>query len=212
MSVKNEFEKYQEFEKYYPKNDPSHNWSHIVRVIDLCSKLSADLEIDYKVLTPAAVLHDIVNIPKNSIHRENASKLAAEKAKKLLQNFSFTQNELENISQIILEHSYSANLKASSIESEILQDADKLDSMGAIGIMRWCTVGSKMNASYYHPHDPLAKNRELNDKLFSLDHFETKLLKLYQRLNTERAKIEGQKRLQFMKSFLEQLKSEIPVF
>lgn len=209
MSIKEELRKYSEFKKYYSHGDPSHDWSHIIRVVEICEKLSSGYEVNFRILTPAAVLHDVVNVPKNSKQRSNASELAANKAAKLLNSYDFSQDEIRQISQIIIEHSYSANLTPSSLESQILQDADKLDSMVAIGIMRWNTVGCKMGASYYDQLDPFAKDRELDDKQFSLDHFETKLLKLYDRLNTENGRIEGMKRLSFMKDFLSQLRSEI---
>ena len=68
-----------------------------------------------------------------------------------------------------------------------------------------------MKACYYNIEDPYAKDRELDDKNYSLDHFETKLLKLYDRLNTEPGKREGKKRLDFYHIFLERLKNEIEV-
>ncbi|EPZ49596.1 HD domain protein [Bacteriovorax sp. BAL6_X] len=194
---------------YYDHDDPSHDWSHVIRVTQLCEKLSQGYEVNLRVLIASAYLHDIINIPKNSEHRSKASTLAAQKAKSLLVESDYADNEIEHIAQIILEHSYSANLKASSIESEILQDADKLDAMGAIGVMRWASCGTKMKSKYYHLEDPWAKDRSLDDKSYSLDHFERKLLKLNDRLNTEAGKEEGRRRLDFFHSFLTQLKTEI---
>jgi uncharacterized protein len=194
---------------FYSADDPSHDWLHILRVSSTCKKLAGLLNANWRLLEPAAFLHDVINVPKDSKDRSKASLLAANKAKQILVPFDYTDVEIEKISTIILEHSFSANIKATSIESEILQDADKLDSMGAIGVMRWATVGTKMHSSYYHQEDPWAKDRELNDKEFSLDHFETKLLKLYDRLNTDPGKSVGKIRLDFYKSFLFQLKAEI---
>ena len=65
--------------------------------------------------------------------------------------------------------------------------------MGAIGIMRWTTCGTKMKAKYYHSGDPWGESRELDDRAYSLDHFEKKLLRLYNQLNTDLGKIEGRK-------------------
>lgn len=211
MSIKFEFKKYATFSKFYDNGDPSHDWSHIIRVISLCDKLSSNLDVNARILVPAAVLHDVVNVPKDSIHRSNASTLAANKAKLILKDFDFNKNELESIGQIIIEHSYSANHKASSIESEILQDADKLDSLGAIGLMRWSTVGTRMGAAYYHPEQPFSSTRKIDDKKYSVDHFEAKLFNIYEKLNTEAAKVEGKIRQSFMQSFINQLKSEINI-
>ena len=194
---------------YYDHDDPSHDWSHVIRVANLCERLSHGHEVNSRVLSASAYLHDIINIPKNSEHRSKASALAAQKAKSLLDESNYTNSEIEHIAQVILEHSYSANLKASSIESEILQDADKLDAMGAIGVMRWASCGTKMKSKYYHLDDPWAQERSLDDKSFSLDHFEKKLLKLNDRLNTQAGKEEGKRRLAFFHAFLDQLKTEI---
>lgn len=197
--------------KYYDHGDPSHDWSHVLRVSKLCTNFAQELDADLDLLIPAAFLHDIVNIPKNSAKRHLASEFAANKAKELLEGEGYSDLETQKISRIVLEHSYSANITPTSLESAILQDADKLDGMGAIGVMRWATVGAKMKACYYNIEDPYAKDRELDDKNYSLDHFETKLLKLYDRLNTEPGKREGKKRLDFYHIFLERLKNEIEV-
>lgn len=199
----------QKIKRYYDHDDPSHDWSHVLRVKEVCLKLAKDHDVSEKVLITAAYLHDIINIPKNSIHRDKASSLAADKARVLLDGHDFSEAEISHIAQVILEHSYSANLKPSSIESAILQDADKLDAMGAIGVMRWASCGTKMKSKYYHPDDPWGENRSLDDKSYSLDHFEEKLLKLNGRLNTQGAKEEGKRRLAFFHAFLDQLRSEI---
>ena len=201
----------EKIKKYYGHGDPSHDWSHVLRVSKLCEKFGEELGADLRLLIPAAFLHDIVNIPKNSDKRHMASELAAIKSKELLDGEGFSGEEVQKICQIVLEHSYSANISPSSLESSILQDADKLDGMGAIGVMRWATVGARMKACYYNIEDPYAKDRELDDKSYSLDHFETKLLKLFDRLNTEPGKREGKKRLDFYHIFLERLKKEIEV-
>ena len=91
----------------------------------------------------------------------------------------------------------------------MLQDADRLDAIGAIGTMRAVTCGSKLGSSYYDMDDPFAKDRDLNDKNFTIDHFFTKLFKLGKGFNTEPAKIEGSKRIQFMRNFINQFSEEI---
>lgn len=193
----------------YIVDDPSHDWLHINRVLSLAKSIALELDANMKILEPAVILHDIVSVPKNNSNRNQASRLAAQKAKTLLEGLDFSNDEIEKISTIILEHSYSANLQATSLESQILQDADKLDAMGAIGVLRWATTGARIKAQYYDESDPWAMNRELDDLKFSLDHFPKKLLKLFERLNTAPAKREGEKRMAFFESYLAQLKEEI---
>ena len=193
----------------YDNDDPSHDWLHIGRVIKTCKLLAEDEGADLETLLPAAYLHDVINVPKNSPDRLKASQMAAEEAKGILRHVGYREEEIEKIAQVIIEHSYSLGLKPTSIESAILQDADRLDALGAIGMMRHVTVGTRMGASYYHAEEPFAKNRELEDRKYSLDHYEVKLFKLLDKMNTPAGQKEAKKRTKFMRSFLEQLKTEI---
>lgn len=192
-------------------DDPSHDLSHIERVLRSCLEIGEANQANLEVLMPAGLLHDVVNVPKNHPDRAKASSMAAEKAAEILKNYDYNQDEIAAIGQAILEHSFSAGHSPTSLESAILQDADRLDAIGSIGIMRMVTCGNKFGASFYNPEDPMAENRDYEDKKFSLDHFYTKLLKLESMMNTKQGKAEAKKRTDFMKSFLEQLKDEIGV-
>lgn len=194
---------------FYENGDPSHDFSHIHRVIQTCLSLGEKEGANLDILLPAAVLHDVVNIPKDSDKRSKASELAAQKASKILSACDYDQSEIDHIYEVIVEHSFSLGRKPSSIESAILQDADKLDALGAIGIMRMITCGTRMGAGYYHQDDPFADNRDLDDKSYSLDHFEKKLFKLPELMNTESGREEAFKRRDFMKTFLKCLQGEI---
>lgn len=196
-------------QSYYHSDDPSHDWNHILRVVNTCKKFGEELGADLNLLIPAAYLHDIINLPKNDKNRSEASKLAAMKAKEILKDEVFSEIQIEKICLTIKEHSFSAGLKATTIESQILQDADRLDAMGAIGVMRWTTCGTLMGAQYYHQDDPWGDSRDLDDKKYSLDHFENKLLRLKDMLNTKPAQREGERRHEFFLSFLSTLKNEI---
>ncbi|EQC46260.1 HD domain-containing protein [Bacteriovorax sp. Seq25_V] len=200
---------FETIKNFYLNDDPAHDWLHIQRLLKQGIDFGTHLGASLSILLPAILIHDIINIPKGSRLRSKASLLSANKTKELLGKTDYTDKEIESIAQVVLEHSYSANLPATSLESEILQDIDKLDAMGAIGVMRWAATSAKMKSKFYDEDNPWAEGRELNDFQFALDHFETKLLKLEGRLNTEIAKKEGQKRLQFFYEFLSQLKAEI---
>ncbi len=94
--------------------------------------------------------------------------MAATKSRQFLSDAGFTESEIGIIATLIIEHSYSLGKKPSSIESMILQDADKLDALGAIGVMRTLSCGSQMRLSYYDIEDPFASKRDQNDKLFTI--------------------------------------------
>ena len=138
-----------------------------------------------------------------------ASQLAASRSTQFLEELKFSKEEIRKISEVIVEHSFSLGKKPSSIESKILQDADKLDALGSIGIMRTVSCGSQMGTNYYSEDQAFAVTRELNDKAFTIDHFFTKLLKLPDLMNTQLAKEEATRRAKFMNEFLSELKREL---
>jgi uncharacterized protein len=194
----------------YDNSDASHDFAHIERVLSSCRRIGETVGANLEILLPAGLLHDIVNVPKNHPDRLRASEQAAEQARGILQRFDYSDDECARIGQVILEHSFSRGMRPSSIESACLQDADRLDAIGAIGVLRVTTCGGKMGSSYYDPADPLSRSRPLDDRRFSLDHFEVKLFKLADGMNTEFGKKEGQRRAVFMRAFVEQLVSELP--
>jgi uncharacterized protein len=194
---------------FYDTGDPSHDLNHIRRVLDNCRRIGATVGADLAILLPAAILHDVVNLPKNHPERLAASRMAAEKSKNILIESGFSSFEIERIKEVITEHSYSLGKKPSSIESAVLQDSDKLDALGAIGIMRTVSCGVRMGSGYYDNIEPIAETRSLDDKKYTIDHFFTKLFKLPDLMNTEIAKREASERVAFMHIFLAQLKSEI---
>lgn len=90
-----------------------------------------------------------------------------------------------------------------------LQDADRLEALGAIGIMRVFSTGAGMGAKYFHDSDPWAKNRELDDRVYSVDHFRAKLLGLEAAMNTEWGRREATRRTEVLRDFLRRLGEEI---
>ncbi len=194
---------------FYDNGDPGHDIAHIVRVMKNC-RLIGELEgAKLEVLLAAAILHDVVNLPKNHPERLQASQMAAKKSQAILEESGFSRVEMERISAVITEHSYSLGKKPSSIESAVLQDADKLDAIGAVGIMRAISCGNRLGAAYYDQADPFGERRSLDDKAFTLDHFYTKLFKLPELMNTKAAKMEADRRVEFMRAFVEQFTKEI---
>jgi len=194
---------------FYENGDPAHDLAHIVRVMDNCRRLGPPEGADLEILLAAAILHDVVNLPKNHPDRLKASAMAAQKSRELLRLAKFSEDEIERIGQVIVEHSYSLGKKPSSVESAVLQDADKLDAVGAIGIMRTITCGTRMGSSFYSLKEPFPETRPLEDRLYLLDHFYVKTLKLWELMNTEAGKKEAKERTAFMHAFLAQLKSEL---
>ncbi len=195
---------------YYIKStDPAHDWPHVGRVAMMAKLIAKKENVNLPILLAAVYAHDLVNVPKDHPDREKASELSAEEAKKHLVYCGFSTEEIALISQVIIEHSFSKGLKPSSTEAAILQDADRLDALGAIGILRCAAVNAQMKSSFYDPQDPLAESRERDDKRYMVDHYFIKLFKLPEMMNTAAGKAEGIKRVATMHNFLRELMNEI---
>lgn len=194
---------------YYGNSDPAHDWPHIGRVASTANKICEQENADLEVILAAVYCHDLVNLPKNHPDRKNASTLASQEAEPHLEKAGFSPEEILRIKSAIIEHSFSKGLKPSSKEAAIVQDADRLDALGAIGILRCAAVNTKMESSFYEPLDPFAEGRPLDDKHFMVDHYFVKLFKLPELMNTEAGKRIALERVDFMTIFLETLGKEI---
>jgi uncharacterized protein len=194
---------------FYPGTDPAHDWAHVERVAANAQIIAQGLQVNLPCLLAAVYCHDLVNLPKDHPQRRDASTLAAQQARSLLEQAGFSEDEIAVIQQAIIEHSYSKGLKASTLEASIVQDADRLDALGAIGILRCAAVNTKMQSSFYDPSDPFAEKRPLNDRKFMLDHYYVKLFKLPELMNSPRGRELALERVQFMQQFLDTLRQEL---
>ena len=118
----------------------------------------------------------------------------------------FQKKKLQIISDAIRDHSFSQNKTPSTLEGKILQDADRLDAIGAIGIARVFATGGSLKRPFYNIDDPFCKTRTPDDKTWTVDHFYQKLLKLESLMNTKSGKIEAKKRTKVLKEFLKSTK------
>ena len=189
--------------------DPAHDINHVRRVVKTAKKLCEREGAKLEVVLPAAYLHDCFTFPKNHPARVTSSSIAAEKAIEFLLSINYPSQYLDEIKHAIVAHSFSVGVKPTTIEAQKVQDADRLDALGAIGVTRCLQVSSSFGATLYNSDDPYAERRELDDKSYTLDHFQVKLFKLADQMNTLSAKQEADKRVQFMKLYVEQLGSEM---
>ena len=188
--------------------DAAHDFLHIQRVVNTARQLCAEQNADANVVIPAAWLHDFIVVPKDDPLRAQASQLAAKAASEYLRSINYPEQFHDAISHAIESHSYSANIAPQTLEAKIVQDADRLDAVGAIGIARCFTVGGMLNRQIYRETDPLCESREPNDQLYTVDHFYKKLFRIVDTLNTESGRAEGVRRKAVMVNFLEQLGRE----
>ncbi len=201
-SIKNEIIKIMD-------NDPAHDFDHIMRVYTNAKKIVKEEKADEKLVLSAALLHDIVSYPKSSKRSKFSSIDSAKKSKIILKKYGFSEKEITIVSDAIKDHSFSQNKIPETLEGKILQDADRLDALGAIGIARVFATSGSLNRSFYNIDDPFCTKRNPDDDLWAVDHFFNKLLKLESLMNTRSGKIEAKKRTNVLQEFLKQLKDEI---
>ncbi|EOW9660513.1 HD domain-containing protein [Vibrio parahaemolyticus] len=198
-----------EFMQQEMQVDAAHDIEHVKRVVKTAKQLCDEENADIAIVLPAAYLHDCFTYPKDHPNRKQSSAIAAKKAIAYLESIQYPQHYHDAIAHAIEAHSFSANIRPNTLEAQIVQEADRLDALGAIGVTRCIQVSTHFNAQLYNDNDMFAKERELNDKQFTVDHFQTKLFKIVDTMNTESAKLEANKRKAFMQTYLEQLHDEV---
>ncbi|MFJ7798113.1 HD domain-containing protein [Pseudomonas sp. NPDC096950] len=194
-----------------PSEDGAHDLSHLQRVWHNVRTLQAQEGGDLEVLLASVLLHDCVAVEKNSPLRSQASRLAADKAATLLTTLDWSDAKIAAVVHAIEAHSFSANIAPTTLEAKIMQDADRLDSLGMLGVARTFYIAGRMGSALYDPQDPEAKTRDYDDKRFCLDHFQTKLLHLADGFQTDTGQQLAQVRHQRLKGFMELFKEEIGV-
>jgi uncharacterized protein len=188
--------------------DPAHDITHVERVV-ANARLIADAEgADLAVVIPAAWLHDCVSYPKNHPDRALSSRHAATLAIDWLRGEGTPAALLPAIGHAIEAHSFSAGIAADTLEARVVQDADRLEALGAIGIARCLMVGGALGRPLYSDDDPFCDTREPDDQRFTIDHFYRKLFHVGETLHTAAARREAAARIEFMRAFLAQLGTE----
>lgn len=203
--------------------DPAHDMSHVMRVYNLALNIAEyEGDVDLDVLQAAALLHDIgghkeMSDPSGKTDHAIAS---AKMAAPLLKNLDFTAEKIKHIQDCIISHRYKTENKPESLEAKILFDADKLDSIGAVGIARaFCWVG-KNNANIYKKVDideyiKENMNGKINGRILDKTkhspqiEFAVKSKFLIDKLFTETAKKICRERIMFFENFLKRLEREI---
>ncbi|WP_278644016.1 HD domain-containing protein [Burkholderia lata] len=189
--------------------DGSHDTSHLQRVWKNAAAIQAKEGGDAEVLFAATLLHDCVAVEKDSPLRAQASRLSADKARQVLKSLDWPDAKIDAVAHAVEAHSFSACIAPTTLEARILQDADRLDAIGMVGVARCFYVAGRMGSALYDPVDPHASERALDDTRFAIDHFRTKLLRLstgFQTVTGTRMAIVRRDRLQ---RFLDEFSDEI---
>lgn len=174
-------------------------------------KIMIHHQADPLVVLTACYFHDIVSLPKNHPERSQSSRLAARKTRDILhRDFpDFPPDRFAGVEHAIEAHSFSAGIAPQSIEAKIVQDADRLEALGAIGLARVFAVSGGLGVALFDAEDPFADARPLDDRAFALDHFQTKLLRLPDTMQTDVGRELAQHNADFLVHFMAKLSAEL---
>lgn len=187
--------------------DSGHDLAHILRVCHNALWFYSEEKKDESSLLVAAMLHDLVNVPKNSPDRARASEMSANEACNLLlaRSPNIKLRTVDVIHHAIEAHSFSAGVTPTTPIAKAVQDADRVDALGAMGIARLFSVGGSLGRKLFHPKDPDAKHRELDECTYALDHFYVKLQTLHETMQTEQGKLVARLKTERMGKFVREL-------
>ena len=199
-----------EYVKKIFENDFSgHDYFHTLRVFKMATHIATEEKANLEIVQLAALLHDVDDIKLSP--QTHAQKI---NARRFLAANNFPETTICNICQIIDEVSYLGNdsVTPKTLEGKCVQDADRLDALGAVGIARAFAYGGNHNRLMYHPDIKpkmnMGKEEYINHISTTVNHFYEKLFKLKELMNTETAKRLAYKRHEFMVKFVEQFLQE----
>ncbi|MDB4944430.1 MAG: metal-dependent phosphohydrolase [Labilithrix sp.] len=193
--------------------EPAHDISHVLRVVENVRVIARDEPLtadDEAVAMAAALLHELFNLPKDHPDSARAGDVCAEHARALLEREAAPAALVTPVVEAIRDHAFSKGALPTAPASRVLQDADRLDAIGAIGLARMWATCAAMKRPFYAPEDPFCTARDPDDKAWGLDHVYKKLLLLPARLHTRTARRLAEERATFMRAFLAQLARELP--
>jgi uncharacterized protein len=189
--------------------EPAHDYLHVRRVAESARHIASAEGADAVITVAAALLHELFNHPKGHPESHLSGEVCAAHATQVLREQGCPAALVEPIAYAIRVHPFSRGITPDTLEARVLQDADRLDAIGAIGIARCFATCADMKRPFYAPVDPLCVAREPDDKQWGVDHFFRKLLRIPERLHTETARRLASGRVAFMEGYLEQLGREI---
>ena len=195
-------------------NDLAHSWDHINRVYKLALYIAEREGADRFIVAMAALMHDIGLTVKNTGNEHHAD-VSVRIAGELMEAYHVPTDLQEAIKHAILAHSFSRGVEAESKEARVVRDADRLDGLGAIGIMRWAITGAQRRTPQtetYDFDDPFAEQHPPDDRRYMLDHFFKKLLTLTSLMSTPTGRALAQRRTAFMRTYLYEFRREIELW
>ena len=184
-----------------------HDRSHVERVYNLAVRIAREENADLDVVKAASLLHDVARTMEDKGIIEDHAVEGAKMACRILERVSFPESKIAAVAACIEAHRFRNGFRPKTLEAMILQDADRLDVIGAVGIARLFSRSGWENTPI---HDPMIQPKEKYDgeSLTSVNHIYEKVLKIKDTLNTDSAKKIAEERHKFVESFLNRLLKE----
>lgn len=197
---------------FYEGSDSAHDFEHILRVLTLAEKIARAEGGDLEVVRTAALLHDIARAEEDQAQEKlDHAELSAQRAHALLMEKGAGEEFAGRVAEAIRAHRFRGTRRPDSLEGQILFDADKLDSIGAIGVARAYAIAGALNQKLYTEPDGSGEaTREQHNSTHSpVAEFHIKLAKLRGRFHTRTAQALAEERHMFMVEFFERLQQEV---
>jgi uncharacterized protein len=191
------------------EKDATHDWQHVERVTETARVLATAEGAHLLVSAAAAMLHELVALPKSDPESYRGATPCAAEAVRVLAKLRVSEGIVARVAVCIEEHPFSLGARPSTLESAVLQDADRLDAIGAIGIARCLATAGTLGRPYYSENDPFCRQRPPDDRRWALDHFYRKLLRIPDHLSTATARRMAEPRVGAMQAWLVALEAEI---
>ncbi|MFA4960377.1 MAG: HD domain-containing protein [Candidatus Pacearchaeota archaeon] len=203
------YEKLKERILPYYEQSVSHGFDHSERVLRNAIKISEGENVDIDIVKTSAILHDIARHKEkegtNVCHAEEGAKIAEE----VLRELNFPNNKIPQVVHAIKVHRYSKGLKAETREAEILQDADRLDALGSIILVRMISAASKKGIPIYDPKIPIKKEYD-GSKSTVINHIYEKILKMKpETFRTKKAQEMAMKKYKLIDDFVDSYIKEV---
>lgn len=194
----------------FKENGGCHELSHTDRVYNMANLLLKYERADRDIVKAAALLHDIARMKEERGEIECHAEEGAKMAEKILNKSDFPRKKIEGVCYAIRVHRYKNGLEAKTKEAQILQDADRLDALGAICIARIFAYGGKKDRVIYEPSiKPRKVYSDSSVETTSFNHFYEKILKIKpETFNTKTARKIAQHRYKFVEGFVKEFLEE----
>jgi uncharacterized protein len=196
---------------YYHGAESGHDFDHVMRVLALAERLAHTEGADVEIVRAAALLHDIARADEDASNSGDHAQMAADRARALLIERGVTPERAEQVAHAIAAHRFRGSTAPQTLEAKILFDADKLDSIGAIGVARAYAISGVLNQRLWSEVTPgaVATRDQHNSHHTAVAEFVVKLSKVRERVHTAAARQIAEDRHAYMAQFFDRLAHEV---